>query len=560
MAKKNTKEVKTGKKNKNQDQDQDQYHNQNQNQQDHDQEQEDQDQDQEINKLFCEEVDANRLYVMPAKQDDKSIQYVNYPRYLYDKKLKPTPTNFAEKGDLPIIITGPIKMIRGGIPRYNDQYHKEGEDSMNRAHVFIPKNSEDPHSVELFKCIKKIDDRMDNEINKKKGTLIILGNQGQTIPLKGYTYKRMITTAQKGDGVDLNKVGDSKEMKEFVPWERIKAKFSTVYDKNIEQGAAGVRKDIDTKIYIGNNENYEDCKTVSSIGKHLVWNCTAQFAISLNKFWMQKGGDKKCAFGIKCIQICITEKPQMRQSAIKQLNNRLFAASGPLVITGDNEENTKINSNKKNAISNTNANEQLSDDENNQDYEQLSDDENNQEYEEQEQEQEQEQDQDQDQEYDQENEQNNSDGENGGNQSEPEENEDDGNGSEEGHDGEQNDESGGEDSDPANSEPEISDPDNSDQNDSDQNDSDHNDSDQDYKPVVVKAPVKPLSKPNAPSKVSTPVKASIPVKAPTPVKAPNSGKPQVLSKTPVNNKISEQYQHKNQTGNNGKNATQVKKK
>nr|XP_012556068.1 glutamic acid-rich protein-like [Hydra vulgaris] len=455
MAKKNTKEVKTGKKNKNQDQDQDQYHNQNQNQQDHDQEQEDQDQDQEINKLFCEEVDANRLYVMPAKQDDKSIQYVNYPRYLYDKKLKPTPTNFAEKGDLPIIITGPIKMIRGGIPRYNDQYHKEGEDSMNRAHVFIPKNSEDPHSVELFKCIKKIDDRMDNEINKKKGTLIILGNQGQTIPLKGYTYKRMITTAQKGDGVDLNKVGDSKEMKEFVPWERIKAKFSTVYDKNIEQGAAGVRKDIDTKIYIGNNENYEDCKT---------------------------------------------------------------------------------------------------------DYEQLSDDENNQEYEEQEQEQEQEQDQDQDQEYDQENEQNNSDGENGGNQSEPEENEDDGNGSEEGHDGEQNDESGGEDSDPANSEPEISDPDNSDQNDSDQNDSDHNDSDQDYKPVVVKAPVKPLSKPNAPSKVSTPVKASIPVKAPTPVKAPNSGKPQVLSKTPVNNKISEQYQHKNQTGNNGKNATQVKKK
>ncbi|VBB18358.1 hypothetical protein YASMINEVIRUS_821 [Yasminevirus sp. GU-2018] len=299
----------------------------------------------DIRSIPCSEFDVSRLYFKAQKANKDATQLMCFPKYLFDEEHETTPENFEKHGESAIIVTGPIKMVRGGIPRYNKKYHGDDEDSMKRAYFYIPKNDQDPNSVELFDCIQKIDDYMDEEINtneNKNKVICILNTKEARVPLKGITYKRMITTAKPGSDLDLGEEEEEapksknakggKDKKEFVPWDRIKVKFSTLYDENL---GPNDKKDINTQVYVGNKATAENCKTVRDIEKHFMWNCTAQFALMFNKVWIKKNEDKGCSIGIKCVQIGVTEQPEFkaRSSATKQLNRRLFATSGPLVVT-----------------------------------------------------------------------------------------------------------------------------------------------------------------------------------------------------------------------------------
>lgn len=86
-----------------------------------------------------------------------------FPKYLFDDEIE----SIEENKETPIetlnIVTGPIKMVRN-ISRYYKNYQSDDESS-NRAFFYIPKNEVDPNSLELFNCIQKIDDYMDEEIN-----------------------------------------------------------------------------------------------------------------------------------------------------------------------------------------------------------------------------------------------------------------------------------------------------------------------------------------------------------------------------------------------------------
>jgi len=212
-----------------------------------------------------------------------------------------------------------------------------------------------------------------------------VNNVQKRCKLKGLTYNRMITTAKQGnnnliddndedepDDNDKNKNKKGKKTnntntREFVPWDRIKAKFATVYDENLKPED---QKDLCTQVYVGTKEDPENCKTVSDIEMHFTWKCKAQFALMFNKVWIKRSGDNGCGIGIKCVQIGITEPSERRASTNRQINKRLFPSSAAFAApvnktqekpeekstektTGTKSSKTPISTNKKNQADET---------------------------------------------------------------------------------------------------------------------------------------------------------------------------------------------------------------
>jgi len=116
--------------------------------------------------------------------------------------------------------------------------------------------------------------------------------------------------------------------KPFEPYERVKVRFSYDFDSNI--GSNDEQK-INTKVFVGEDNTVpENISSVSDIEKVFRWNCTAQFAIMSNKYWIQKTGDKKSSFGFKCLQICITElSTSMTNSVTQTFSQSVFVKSTP---------------------------------------------------------------------------------------------------------------------------------------------------------------------------------------------------------------------------------------
>lgn len=333
--------------------------------------------DVDIPKVHCSELDVKRIGFNPQEMNKGAESLTCFPKYLYDEEVPATEENFKERGRSIIILTEPVKMFKGGIPKHNVKYHGTDPDSMKRAYFYIPRNEKDPASKELFDKMHEVDEYMHEEINVKKnenGIMCVLvskgtGKNAKLIKKKvtGVTYSRMITTAKKpadnlfdneGDEGDEGESGESdkksvkkngkdsktfgKQEKEFVPWDRIKVRFATPYDEN---AGPEVKKPITTQIFVGDKEEPEECTTVSQVGSHFMWGCRAQFVLMFSRLWIMTSTDKKCGIAIKCLQIGITEQPEPRKagaSITKQLNKSLFAKKAPLVITkNNNDENTQ---------------------------------------------------------------------------------------------------------------------------------------------------------------------------------------------------------------------------
>jgi hypothetical protein len=319
-----------------------------------------------VHSLTCNELDVKRLYFKAQKMEKKSKQLMCFPKYLYDHSLAPTPENFEANGDRIIILTKPIQMVKGGIPRHNAEYHGDNENSMKRAYFFIPKNEADPNSVEFFNCIQKIDDYLHDQINtqaNKNSVFCILNDDGKRQKIKGITYKRMITTAKQPGTGDMvsddegeTKKKPSKNDKDdgkhkFTPWERVKVKLSTEWDETLGPNDL---KPIDTQLYIPNVDEPQNCTTVTDFEKYFSWNCTAQFALVISKVWIKKDDSKECSISIKCIQIGVTKLSDYKKGAsiTKQLKASLFGSSSKKQVDAEEpeavESKSKPNSSKSN--------------------------------------------------------------------------------------------------------------------------------------------------------------------------------------------------------------------
>jgi hypothetical protein len=254
-------------------------------------------------------------------------QYNSFPKYKYTKD--------AKDGETLIVATDKIKLTKGGIPKLDGEYRKSDKD---RGFFWLGCDNEQPELVALFDMLRSIDSEFDDSLknNKDTNTLYILKDK-QKEPLDKLEYVPIVRESAQPE--------DKKGDKEYEPYDRIKVKFSTKYDENAEEGDL---KEINTQLFLLDNEKPEPYTTVKDFTDTLKWNCEARFVFAINKFWAMKAVKNKkreCGFSIKCLQVVITQESTTGGgvSQAEKFKKRLFAPTGAGVKKAEPtaEEKTK---------------------------------------------------------------------------------------------------------------------------------------------------------------------------------------------------------------------------
>lgn len=313
-------------------------------------------QDEDVKIINFDTLDMTRLFLKPNALKKEDTQYLCYPKYLHTGDPKGNKEEILKKSESPIIVTDEIEINKGGIPRFNPKYHTS-PDASTRAYFYIAKDENCQGAVQLFEALKKIDDYCDKKINKeqnKSGFVSYIVKDKNTgkedaRPFKGLTYKRMITETKRP--TDMIDDEDDDKKKEFVPYERVKVKFSTKWDENLGPNDA---KEIDTVLFIPGKDEQVEATKITDFDKYFTWKSTCKFGLMLNKLWIKKDDKRECSFGIKCIQLAVTkERPDMKKNAVTQLSKNLFTgkklSTKPEESKVDNQkvDNQKVDKSKK---------------------------------------------------------------------------------------------------------------------------------------------------------------------------------------------------------------------
>jgi hypothetical protein len=239
-------------------------------------------------------------------------QYNSFPKYKYSKD--------AKDGETLIVATDKIKLTKGGIPKLDGEYRKSDKD---RGFFWLGCDNEQPELVALFEMLRGIDAEYAESLknNKDTNTLYILKDK-QKEPLDKLEYVPIVRESAQPE--------DKKGDKEYEPYDRIKVKFSTKYDENAEEGDL---QEINTQLFLLDNEEPEPYTTITDFTKSFKWNCEARFVFAINKFWAMKAVKNKkrdCGFSIKCLQVVITQESTTGGgvSQAEKFKKRLFAPTG----------------------------------------------------------------------------------------------------------------------------------------------------------------------------------------------------------------------------------------
>lgn len=281
------------------------------------------------------EFDINKFYVknIDDKYSSKS-QYMAFPRYKLNKKSK--------DGDNVIIVTEPIKLEKGGIPKIDGEYKKSDAD---REFFWLGCDEKQENCVQLFKVLNDIDEKYNNLIGKNDKTKTICTlKDGKATPLDKLEYSPLVRDSQIPENLEESK------KEEYTTYKRIKVRFNTKWVSGQDDNLPG---EITTHLFLLDKEEPEPYTTVSDFEKSLRWGCEARFVLSVNKFWAMKStknNRRECGFTIKCLQVYITKESQYGGgvSQVEKFKKRLFSPSGaPLTHTNQTTHSDSSNENVK---------------------------------------------------------------------------------------------------------------------------------------------------------------------------------------------------------------------
>ncbi len=277
--------------------------------------------------IYCRNFIPERL-VFVATEESKTTQNLNFPRYLYDKTKEPTKENKDKFSDILVWATKPIYMEYGGIP--NEQYHTS-PNAKSRAHFYIPYIPSDSNSADLFGMLKKLDNYMDTEINKKKNKngILSLKTRKGSVPYTDLQYKKLVkmtkpSTKRNEDGEIVTS--------DAPQYEKVKIVFATLYDKEKVQKDRDTQQcgTITTELYLFGKNEKENTNTIPEIEKFFGWKGTASFALTLSKAWISKApkedtGLYECGLVIKCKIINVEKLPDKDTNKISKVKSNIFA-------------------------------------------------------------------------------------------------------------------------------------------------------------------------------------------------------------------------------------------
>jgi hypothetical protein len=265
------------------------------------------------NYIVAEQFDLSKFYLKGIEEKlSKGSQYLAFPKYKYGKKTEGSLT----------FVTDVIKLSKGGIPRIDGEYKKTDGD---RMFFWLGCDSEQKSCVDLFNALRSIDQYFQEQLNKNADTKYVhITKDNKKEALDKLEYVPLVRESAVPENAD----------KKVEPFDRIKVKFNTKYDKDLPEGQVA---DITTSLFVGDREEPENLSTVTDFEKFLRWNCEAKFVLQVNKFWAMKAVKNKrreCGLSIKCLQVYITkEAPTSGVSSSERYKKRLFVGGNTTQTT-----------------------------------------------------------------------------------------------------------------------------------------------------------------------------------------------------------------------------------
>ena len=303
-------------------------------------------QDEELSKVQVSDFKVENYKVDPIKESPNfknAAQYTAFPRYKYEDKqeVKKGKKGDNEKADGEsgkyerfIVVTKPIKMVKGGFPKLDGVWRKSENDCQ---YFWLPLEGSEGATELLEKVLIPLDEYNTKKIMKEKNKSGFISRvnskTNKVVAMKDLKYLACHKLSPKPkDGDDDNDASDkddddddkkkpSKGGKAGERYERIKVRLHTLY---VQDADPAVERKIRTKVYIndksgdpkGEPENFKD---MADLRKLFEWNCEAQFALEFNKFWVMKtaaDGEEvyKCSISVKCLQMYICKRPEISRS------------------------------------------------------------------------------------------------------------------------------------------------------------------------------------------------------------------------------------------------------
>jgi hypothetical protein len=281
------------------------------------------------------DFDVKKFYVKPIeeKMGTKS-QYMAFPKYKLNKNSK--------DGDSVIIVTEPIKLTKGGIPKLDGEYRKSDSD---REFFWLGCDKEQKSCVDLFTALENIDDVYSDLIQNNNDTKTIHHmKDGKKEPLDKLEYVPLVRESSQPENKDNDK--------QYEAYNRIKVRFSTKYVANQDEAEPS---EITTHLFLLDKEDPEPYTTVTDFEKSLRWGCEARFVLTVNKFWAMKALKNKkreCGFTVKCLQVYITKESTHGggTSQVEKFRKRLFSPNGT-ALTVTESKPVKSNDNNNDSSS-----------------------------------------------------------------------------------------------------------------------------------------------------------------------------------------------------------------
>jgi hypothetical protein len=316
-------------------------------------------QDSPLSNVHVDNFDITKYSVNPIGEfgENGGSQYCAFPRYKYGGVKKVQSGRAQSDNDRFILITDPIKIGKGGLPKVDGKYRTLESQCQ---YFWLPLLEDDEAGQSLLKVLNEIDEFNDNKINveKNKGFIVKTDEKGKPVSLKSLKYSTCVkefdpsllgdedADDEDEDGGDADNT--KKKGKAADKYKRLKVKLATVYNKDITDKDA--EKEIKTKVYINDGNGNpkktpENVTNMEQLRKLFTWNSTIQFALEFNKFWVMKNPDsetkvRKCSIGAKCIQIYISELAEYT-SVSQELGSGVFGFRGgknKQVTQGDDED------------------------------------------------------------------------------------------------------------------------------------------------------------------------------------------------------------------------------
>lgn len=290
-----------------------------------------------------------KKFVLPSIDEKLSsgAQYHAFPKYRFGEGKKDL--------DNVVIVTDEIKVTKGGIPRLDPKFRRNDS---KREFFYLGYDEEQKACYDLFKVLQTIDEEYDKLISYDSKKDVDPNLETKTIFIQKDKKKEALNVLEYVPLVRMSQgppEGAEKEgQSEYVPYKRIKVKFSTEYNKDKDENEPNK---LTTALFLGDKEEPEDLTYPTDYEKYFKYGCTARLVLQINKFWVKKSVEKdkkgvqkprECGFNVKVLQIVITKESTVGggQSIQEKYRKRCVALKPSSYVKSSTQETKEVKKSK----------------------------------------------------------------------------------------------------------------------------------------------------------------------------------------------------------------------